>query len=228
MQPFSTFKDNPSWLAVRKLHNTLLDLEAEPLELKVNLVVSERGPFVDGIPKLELGEGGKGRFIHITTLQVPTAYSAVLSIVPKLHARPPVLPDPQPLESMPTIPPPEDGYDLIFHVGVAGPGDFRLELLGHRFGYQLPDAEGKYAPLLGGTDESIDQKVMQALKERRESEASKREEERVGVRSRDFPARAPRGFGKGYEAFESELFTSIDVPGIVWALNSMDMVRVFR
>lgn len=71
----------------------------------------------------------------------------VLDTVPDLHAVPPVLPA---IYTPPTSrPPPEGGFDLIVHVGVAGPGGLLAERLAHKTGYQLPDYEKQSPPLIG-------------------------------------------------------------------------------
>ncbi|PCH43684.1 peptidase C15 pyroglutamyl peptidase I-like protein [Wolfiporia cocos MD-104 SS10] len=62
--PFRGYPVNPSWQAVRPLHNATVHTP------------SSTAP----------------RAIHITALEVSTSYAAVLRIVPALHARPPVLP----------------------------------------------------------------------------------------------------------------------------------------
>lgn len=85
--------------------------------------------------------------VHITALQIPVVYQDVMSIVPGLHARPPVLPE-SPDGDIILPDPPENGYDFIFHVGVAGRGHLRLEQLAHKHGYRMKDAEGQYAPVV--------------------------------------------------------------------------------
>lgn len=116
--PFREFKVNPSWLAVKPLHNTTV-----------------------------YTSGDSPRPIHITALEVSTTYETVLSITPGFHARPPVLPiskDP----AFAAVSPPSDGYDFVLHVGVASRGDsIRLEQLGRKYGYDQDDAEGKYCPI---------------------------------------------------------------------------------
>ncbi|KAL0956037.1 hypothetical protein HGRIS_002209 [Hohenbuehelia grisea] len=120
--PFEGFPVNPAWLAVQPLQNMVIDLGAGN--------ASQAAP-------------GR-RSVHISALQIPVTYDGVLSIVPGLHARPPVLPRPV----GPNFPPPPpEGYDLAFHVGVwPKGGPMRMEHLGHKLGYWAPDAEGKYAP----------------------------------------------------------------------------------
>ncbi|KAF9813019.1 hypothetical protein IEO21_05805 [Rhodonia placenta] len=125
--PFRTFKVNPSWLAVKPLHNT---------------TAYTSGP----VP----------RPVHITSLEVPTLYDAVLSLVPGLHARPPVVPAPKD-PAFAVAPPPADGYDFILHVGVmsrAG-NPIRLEQLGHKYGYDQDDADGKFCPVVHKGDPPV-------------------------------------------------------------------------
>lgn len=147
------------------------------------------------------------REIHITTLNVPVAYDDVLSIVPGLHARPPVLP---PIEN--AFPPPPNGYDLVLHVGVAGRGPLRIERTSHKFGYNMKDANGCHAPVV---------RVAREEPPRSPSEPSlteRMERARLGyviegpIEGGDPPK---RGFGKGYEPFPDELYTEVDVEKLV-------------
>lgn len=122
--PFGEFKVNPSWLAVKPLHDTILTADS----------LSRVDEHDKAVPL--------GRPIHVTTLEVPTEYEYVLNTVPGFHARPPVLP----LDN--SIAPPHDGYDFILHVGVAPPGPLRVERLGHKSGYTKKDASGELAPII--------------------------------------------------------------------------------
>ena len=128
--------------------------------------------------------------IHITAMEVPVAYKAVLSIVPTLHA------------------PPSTGYDFVMHVGVAGSGPLRLEELGHKFGYYLKDVDGQLAPIVSHHRKDCQCGPI--------SEMDLLEKERLQAEddSDDTPIdRCPvRGFGKGYESFPEELTTSLDLP----------------
>ncbi|THV03361.1 peptidase C15, pyroglutamyl peptidase I-like protein [Dendrothele bispora CBS 962.96] len=121
--PFRQYKENPSWFAVRTLHNTVIHTSTS--------TSSNPEP------------------IHITSLEVPVVYSAVLDIVPGLHAAPPILPSSVP-DDFPT--PPQGGYTLIVHVGVAGPTELRVEMFGDKTGYDKPDHEGKLADIVGEED----------------------------------------------------------------------------
>jgi pyroglutamyl-peptidase len=71
-------------------------------------------------------------------------YEDVLNIVPGLHLRPPQLPEDVPDG---TEPPPE-GYDFIFHVGAAGRGSLRMEIIGHKYGYNMKDASGAFCAVV--------------------------------------------------------------------------------
>ncbi|KAJ6623567.1 hypothetical protein B0H10DRAFT_1786324 [Mycena sp. CBHHK59/15] len=126
--PFGTFKDNPSWLAVKTLHDTVITTA----------------------PRGKPPKGAKAPAIHLTSLNIPTLYTAVLDTLPGLHAAPPVLPDAY------TPPcsraPPDAGFDLLVHVGVAGPGPLFAERRAHKTGYSLPDNDHQPPPLAEGAD----------------------------------------------------------------------------
>ncbi|RXW24843.1 hypothetical protein EST38_g1008 [Candolleomyces aberdarensis] len=83
--------------------------------------------------------------IHITAIQIPVIYESVLETVPSLHFKPPQLPA-DVLEGTPG--PPEQGYDFIFHVGVAGRGALRMEIIGHKYGYNMKDSSGQYCAVV--------------------------------------------------------------------------------
>ncbi|KAI5890674.1 peptidase C15, pyroglutamyl peptidase I-like protein [Schizophyllum commune H4-8] len=124
--PFRQYTENPSWLAVRTLHDTVIYTPAAPAH------------HPHAAPEA----------VHITALEVPVVYDAVLSTVPGLHAAPPVLPPGLP-DDFP--PPPNDGYSLIVHVGVSRAGPLRLETYGDKTGYNKPDHEGKLADVVDQT-----------------------------------------------------------------------------
>ncbi|EKM54374.1 uncharacterized protein PHACADRAFT_123371 [Phanerochaete carnosa HHB-10118-sp] len=116
--PFWRYNENPSWLAVKPLHNTMLE---------------------DTTPRIQQ--------IYITVLQIPMVYQNVLQFASGLHAKPPVLPPPIDPTFAPVYLPP-NGFDFIFHIGVAGRGPLRLEKLAHKLGYRMKDAEGQLAPIV--------------------------------------------------------------------------------
>lgn len=178
--------------------------------------------------------------IHITTCQVPVAYESVLSVVPSFHARPPVLPDSHD-PTYPNLPPPEKGFDLCFHIGVAGRGPLRVERLGHKKGYNMKDVTGKLAPIVPVTisTEEADRgpavsEPPPALGPPTPSEAERLEMERLGydpfgrlvdpVDGGDIPS---RGLGKGYEAFDDEIHTDIDTLKLVQFLKETGFEVIF-
>ncbi|KAJ7369111.1 hypothetical protein DFH08DRAFT_920062 [Mycena albidolilacea] len=125
--PFDDYKvDNPAWLAVRTLHEKVITTTPPPTRRKAES-------------------------IHITALQIPVVYTAVLDIFPGLHAAPPVLP-PALTSTAPPSPDKERPFDLIIHVGVGRNGPLRAERLAHKTGYDLPDYEGRRGPLVAGGD----------------------------------------------------------------------------
>jgi len=73
-------------------------------------------------------------------------YSEILSALPGLHMKPPHLPSWVDAETFP--PPPERGYDFFFHVGGAGRGGLRMEIIGHKFGYNMKDASGSFCAVV--------------------------------------------------------------------------------
>jgi len=93
------------------------------------------------------GDHAKPQPIHITALEIPVVYNQVLSIVPGLHAAPPVLP-PAASEDPHFPPAPKAGYSVIIHVGVGREQPLRLERYGHKSGYQQPDHESQMADVV--------------------------------------------------------------------------------
>ena len=208
-QPFSVYKDvNPSWLAVRPLHNTILYTQSPAVP------VTHHDQTVEAPPK-------SSRQIHVTTLEVPVKYDAVLSQIPGVHKSPPVLPMPEdPAFAVP--PPPEKGYDFIMHVGVAGIGSLYLEKLAHKWGYRKPDVDGKYAPEGDFKIESGGQA----------SQAETFERLRLGLQEMIWGPNQPRrGFTAGYESFADELRTQLDVDELLFYLQEAGIevrIIVFR
>lgn len=131
--PFENYPVNPSWQAVKALTNTVLTVPTAPK------------------PGNEASSPAGTRQIYITTLEVPTVYDAILERMPGLHATPPVLPRPGPTSPAPAHLP-HRAFDFILHVGVGRRGAFRVERRGHKYGYNRPDAEGRLAPVVPGTD----------------------------------------------------------------------------
>ncbi|KAF8622355.1 hypothetical protein AX15_007087 [Amanita polypyramis BW_CC] len=209
--PFYHYKENPSWLAVKPLHNVIItpDVLSSPIT-------------VDG-KTITLDDGISGtRSIHITAIEVPMTYEAVLDTVPGLHARPPVLP----VDEFRTfVDPPISGYDLIFHVGVAGRGPLRMERLGHKLGYHMKDASGKLATIVQSSPKDnpgADDRLV----------AENIERERLGMEIVETPggettARPTRGFGTGYDTFSDELMTDIDVLRLVQDLKRSGTEQIY-
>lgn len=175
--------------------------------------------------------------IHITTLIVPVIYQDVLAITPGLHARPPVLPTPaDPAFAATHLP--QNGFDFIFHIGVAGRGPLRIERLGHKLNYRMKDLEGQYAPVVQLPKDPAPQEP---------AEAERLEMQRLlaissvtmdglpgpngfrggldmtngerALEQQHHEHQPARGFGKGYEGFADELFTEIDVTRLIYHLK---------
>lgn len=159
-------------------------------------------------------ETGPGRPIHISVLEIPVSYEAVLAVVPGLHARPPILPE----HGGPFFPPPPpSGYDFVFHIGVAGRGPLRMERQGHKLGYQMKDADGKLAPAARSSPKDFSRRPDGP------SLAENIERERLGLDMveiiGDTSIRPSRGFGAAYENFPEEIMTEIDVTRLVQDLR---------
>ncbi|KAF9262627.1 peptidase C15, pyroglutamyl peptidase I-like protein [Marasmius fiardii PR-910] len=180
--PFRNFTENPSWLAVKPLHNTVIPLDLhDPIIISDGQVVmthathpepgghgtsARTGGAHSATGREEPIEGetevsdnketpvpGVPQYAKITTLQVPVVYSDVLDIAPGLHRKPPVFPDAA-SDPLFTNPPPL-GYDFILHVGVAGRGPMRVEKMAHKLGYYMKDATGELAPIVHSGSDGI-------------------------------------------------------------------------
>jgi hypothetical protein len=117
-------------------------------------------------------------------------------------------------------PPPENGYDFIFHIGLAGRGPFRIERLAHKTGYRMKDSSYKHAPIIEFLPEpsALEPSQGEMLEQMRLTSASMAI---VGHASPIDPAvdQPVRGFGKGYETFPEDLHTTIDVELLVHAMK---------
>lgn len=144
---FMSVTNNPSWLAVKPLHDTYLDLFSS-------------APFLTASCSSEQGSA------RIQCLQLPVHYGSILDVVPRIHGRTPggeeegrfwrdpgldaefggkqdhSYPDGYPVDH------PESGWDVVLHVGVGRSGPLRVETLAHKIGYTKPDATGTLAPLI--------------------------------------------------------------------------------
>lgn len=203
IRPFASQKtaqgqENLSWLAVQKFHNAIL--QAKPAARH-----DDREGLSTSCP------------IHITALKVKLSYATVLSMIPGLHARPPTLPSPTEDDDARYLrlcaPPPADGYDLILHVGAGRAAGLRVEKRARKAGYRTPDVDCEYAPM---TDRTEDIDTAESVAER----------ERLGLtdilealRAHNSVEDLRRGFGEGYEMFDDELFTDVDVESLVQHLH---------
>ncbi|KAG9091313.1 hypothetical protein FRC06_000612 [Ceratobasidium sp. 370] len=110
LRPFRNVDVNPSWLAVSKLNNQTLTFTPPP--------DPPAHPHASKPPRSRIPVGA-----HISALEVPVTYSAVLGTIPPLHA--------------------SKQYDVMLHVGVGRPGGFKIERQAHKTGYNSTDADGK-------------------------------------------------------------------------------------
>lgn len=218
-QPFRNFNENPSWLAVRPLHNAVFWTQALPL------MPDTEDEFAMHTDEPEYAQATPLP-IHITVAQIPMTYAGVLATVPTLHARPPVLPpSPDPTLAMP--PAPESGYDFILHVALAGRGPLRFEKLAHKHGFAMKDAAGQYAPALPkehpttATEASEIERMSMEMHLQGIIPSSAPVE---GRGTHDGPEIPPnRGFGKGYENFPEEIHTDIDVAKLTHFLKEIEL-----
>lgn len=205
--------NNPSWLAVKPLHNTMLDLTSSSAPV---LDKSSSGSVVDAN---RVTEGVKAR---IQTLQVPVHYGSVLDLVPRIHglASPPSpaahfwndarldpdfggKPDQHYPQAYPEVQHPESGWDVVIHVGVGRQGSLRCETQAHKTGYSKPDANGEYAPLLRSQPPAADLANAVAKYLCRQGGA--------------------RGFDSGYEAFGDIESTRVGVSQLISWLKQCGM-----
>ncbi|KAI0690090.1 hypothetical protein BC835DRAFT_1407621 [Cytidiella melzeri] len=243
--PFWKYEENPSWLAVKPLHNTVIYTEPQPPTETNN----QHEPSPSYAEPMQEDGPATLQQIHITTLIIPVAYQDVLAITAGLHARPPVLPPPADPAFAPTHLPP-NGFDFIFHVGVAGRGPLRIERLGHKLNYRMKDVDGQYAPVV--------QLPKEPAPPQEPAEAERLEMQRLlsvsAVSIDGFPSgpnglrasmdisiangervvephhqehQPARGFGKGYEGFADELFTELDVTKLINHLKKTGIEQVY-
>ncbi|KAF8070233.1 hypothetical protein FPV67DRAFT_1486703 [Lyophyllum atratum] len=207
--PFNQYEVNPSWLAVKPLHNTIVSADtSSPIVVEDEVVLEENQ--------------NRALPIHISALEVPVSYEAVLAIVPGLHARPPILPESA--KSLFPSPPPS-GYDFIFHIGVAGRGPLRMERQGHKLGYHMKDATGKLASVVRSSPKDFSRRADDTLV------AENQERERLGMEIveaiGDTAVRPTRGFGAAYENFPDEITTEIDVTRLVQDLKQSGIEQIY-
>jgi len=146
-------------------------------------------------------------------------YPAVLAIVPTIHSVPPFFP---PLSDIlherttlePDLPLPEDGFDMILHLGAGRNGAVSMETLGHGRGYTARDVQGGLPPLARVAGQTL-QGIM--------SEAERFERERMHSQNVDD---YDGGYGEGYECFPGILETEVDVQGLMTHLGRIGEKRV--
>ncbi|KAF9461330.1 hypothetical protein BDZ94DRAFT_1283562 [Collybia nuda] len=208
--PFNQYEANPSWLAVEPLHNIIIS----PDPLSNSTTIDDQNIVSD--------DHSRRRPIHISALQIPVSYDAVLNIVPGLHARPPILPNSQ-ANILPS--PPESGYDFIFHIGVAGRGPLRMERQGHKLGYHMKDGDGKLASVVRSSPKDFSRRAEDTLV------AENIERERLGMdiieTGGDSVVRPTRGFGSAYENFPDEITTEVDVTRLVQDLKRSGVEQIY-
>jgi len=184
VQPSEPDDISPSWLAVKPLHNVVIPPdESDPERM---------------------------RPIHITALQIPPTYEAILDCIPGLHLRPPILPE---WADQSFLRPPDQGYDFLFHIGVVGRGPLRIERQGHKTGYQMKDASGALAAVstsalslaLGGDDIELDGLPSNLV-------------------GHDRPI---RGFAHGYDKFHEEISTDLEVDSLLHHLKDLGIEHVY-
>lgn len=200
---------------------------------------------------------GPERYIHIQSIMTPTVYSHVLDLVPRIHGNAPGAPEaerwvdprgPQPDASTGEsaqgngkpfpdgfrgidLPKSKQGktrpFDIVLHIGVGFSGAIALETLGHKRGFDKPDARHQLAP------EATDQNPV-GKPDMGPSEAELRELNNVintnGKHRQGYEqsfATQVRGFGRGYEQFGDEEATNEKaVASIVQWLSNESQFRV--
>ncbi|KAK7691531.1 hypothetical protein QCA50_004930 [Cerrena zonata] len=223
---FRNYEDNPSWLAVRGLHGARLDLSTTP-------------EFNPGPESSNPVSTSGAAVAHIQCIQVPVHYGSILDIVPRLHgSKKPYSPHAEKWfdercddtglageegKHYPNgyrIEHPEDGFDVIIHVGVGKTGALRVETLGHKVGYKHEDAREDLAPEVIqaniAADSDTNGKGLSDDYSQIEYDPSVANEEL-------FKDGKLRGFGEGYEAFHLEERTTVNVPDIVERLKQQGM-----
>lgn len=180
---------------------------------------------------------------HIQCVHIPVHYGTILDTIPRLHgSKEPYSPHAERWfddrcdqtglagedgKSYPDgyrVEHPEDDFDVIIHVGVGRTGGIRVETLGHKIGYKHGDTKEDLAPevSLGVPKKSShgtangDETVDGVNRGQIEYDPSVANEELI----KDGKL---RGFGQGYETFDLEERTDVDVPAIVEWLKRKGM-----
>ncbi|GAA6044407.1 hypothetical protein JCM8097_002745 [Rhodosporidiobolus ruineniae] len=129
--PFGPHSINPSWDAVKPLHDTLLSSAPPPLSASPSSSSGASPPSSSSL---------KARPIRLTSSLLPVSYPACTAFLPLLHRggragahRP----------------------DLVVHVGVGLQGGVRLEGRARRWGYEREDVNGELAEVEEGEGEGV-------------------------------------------------------------------------
>jgi hypothetical protein len=113
----------------------------------------------------------------------------------------------------------------MLHIGLAGRGPLRLERCGHKLGYNMKDAKGRYAPLVIPQPKDFSRRGPDTrsavLTERAERERLANPELPNSLPG-DINAKQNHGFGgPSYDAFADELNTDLDVTRIIQDLRQL-------
>ena len=194
-QPFYRYTEdhNPAWLAVEPLTNSIIEDEQNNV-----------------------------RPIHVSTLQIPVSYQSVMDVVPLLHQHPPVFhPSIADQAAANHVARPQKGYDFILHVGVAGRGALRVERVAHKFGYNMKDIYGRQAPVVETAPVAVEPDdpgdvpagVLHIAPPQGDSQQIELAEppEPTPVE----PIRPKRGFGPGYENFQEEVYSDVNINNLI-------------
>ncbi|EPQ29931.1 uncharacterized protein PFL1_02603 [Pseudozyma flocculosa PF-1] len=219
--PFRSVVNNPSWLAVKPLHNRRLDLSQPPSSPSGLATATPRQSSTSNVGEPQQAQAQA----HIQCIQLPVHYGHVLDTLPRLHgASAPYSPDAKlwfdarcdsasglageegkPYPEGYAIEPPQgqgEAWDVILHVGVGARGGLECESLAHKTGYHLPDAGDCLPPLVDGVAGRAEDVAPQETEKAISSSLSARDGK-------------VRGFGRGYEQFDEVQKTPVDVDGLV-------------
>ncbi|TFY60526.1 hypothetical protein EVG20_g7387 [Dentipellis fragilis] len=204
--PFFRYRENASWLAVRSLNNTYLKLDTS--HSPDSMVEDDTL-----IPNYTNGHGQTcTQLIHITSLQLPLTYQAILDIVPGFHTRPPTLPP----------------------SGGPRQSPCRTSSSRLRLRYRMKDTTGEHAPVvdyLPDASTAAGHEASQAeMLENVQLLGSPRLPSSMGepTNPADVTVEVPvRGFGKGYEGFADDFYTAIDVERLVHDLKHLGIEHVY-
>ncbi len=234
---FSTFLENPSWLAVSQLHGQVLKLtDGRQARIQCVQIPVVYSAILDTLPR-----------IH--------GHAPQASLVASHDAAPWL--DPQGEQggfagdgrSFPEgyshLRVPEGGFDVVLHVGVGREGPMRIETRARKSGYRIKDQRDTFAPRVGSSSSSSaeqEESEAQRFEARRMQEAQQLKEQAAAAAATqattkpppahrtssrfDAPDAPPRGFPESAypdsEGFISELRpASIDTQALCEHLNKL-------